>query len=51
MSAPGSILISLQEDDKHQYLHIELIQLWQASHWTRNALTLSVDKVLSEKDK
>lgn len=42
MSAPDNI--HFKKDNEHQYLCVELLQLWQASHWARNALTLSVQK-------
>jgi hypothetical protein len=36
-----------KEGDEYQYLHVELLQLWQGSHWARNALILSVSRILS----
>lgn len=39
------------KNDEHQYLDIELLQLWQTSLWARHVLISSADRVLSKKEK
>lgn len=43
--------LHFKKEDEYQYLHVELLQLWWASHWARNNLISSEDGMLSKKDK
>ena len=50
MSAPEGAPTHFKEDSTHHYLHKELLQLRQASHWARIALIPSIDKILFKKE-